>query len=64
MTEHWIDLIIRSSDEAIDTSIRIPLDSTPEQRQAMVKVWIEAIIGAMQIPAPSPSKLKCPLRGR
>lgn len=50
---HYLELIVRSSEGDLETSLKIPLDSTPAQREEMVKLWINAIQPALKIPATS-----------
>ena len=38
-----IQLIVRVSDGSFESSLSIPVESTSEQREALAKMWIDAM---------------------
>ena len=43
----FIEVIIRTSDGGFESSLKVPVDSTPEQRSAFTKLWVEAMANVM-----------------
>ena len=44
----YIECIVRTSDGGFESSLRLPVDSTAEQREGLAKMWIEMLAGAMK----------------
>jgi len=44
-----IELAVRLSDGSFDTSVKLPVDSSPENRDALVKAWFALIDQALTL---------------
>lgn len=47
--EIFIELIVRTSDGAFESSLKVPVNSTPEQRNGFAKMWVDAMAHAIQL---------------
>jgi hypothetical protein len=53
--DEYFELVVRTSSGSIDTRLLIPIDSTPQQRDAFVRLWLDAIHTAVHyIPQETP----------
>jgi hypothetical protein len=43
MKQEYIELIVRTSDGGFESTLRVPVNSTEEQRTNIAKMWVNAI---------------------
>lgn len=49
--EPFIELSVRVSDGSYESSLRIPVDSTKEQREGLAKTWVGMMAQLLSIPS-------------
>lgn len=53
MSDLQIELLVRVSDGSFESRLIFPVDTTKEQRDGIVKLWLEGMRGALAVSSPT-----------